>query len=214
MNTNNFDHGLFEAALEGLKSYHLREFAAKFVKKKSLGIDRTLDEMWTRIESWIGNDANKCRDLMEYVDDLRLWGRQRIFLYEVEEEYAAILSDPLKVKKAVDSVYDKPLFKRAADEPSLAMVKHDNCPNTGAPLLLFKLIENRKYKKDMADLIQTFEERSTNFFIINLQNKHAELRIQQLPTGAVKDLKQERALIEATLGEILVPSRESYVNYL
>ena len=175
MNDKGFDKRLCQAALDGLKSYRRSQFTIRFLEKHNLPIDNNLNKMWARIENWIDNDASRYEDLWEYVDDLRLWGRQRIFLYEVEKGYAADLSDQQYVKGIVGSVYNKPLFEWEAEEPFLAKVEHAEVENTVTPPLIFKLIENRKYNLVIKGQSQTFEERSTNFFIINLQDRYAEL---------------------------------------
>jgi len=156
--------------------------------------------MWADIQAWLNQgDDSRCLDLLEYVDDLKMWGRQRIFLFEIngkQEEFMAQLSDPDFVRDLVGDVYDKPIYRWEADEPFLAHVKHTKDPDTGAPLLVFKLIEMRNFDLLIDGKMSTYDERSTNFFVVNLKDSFAELRLQQLPTGAHRNLREERRLFE------------------
>ncbi len=238
MSSNSFDARFYQAALDGLKAYGRIELTKRFIKKQKVPTyGKKLSEMWASIENWMDNDESRCRTLWEYVDDLRQWGRQRIFLYEVEESYAAKLSNSTDVKgivrgvyyeveesyaarpsnptdseEIVGSVHDEPVFEWEADDPFVASVKHTVAQSTGDPLLVFKLIENRKYNMVIDDKFEPAEERSTNFFIINLQNRHAELRIQELPTGAVRDVLAERDQLEAVIGKYLDMKKFDPIN--
>jgi hypothetical protein len=203
MNSNDFDKRLCQAALDGLKAYRITEFTTRFLKEHGIPTDKNLELMWGRIEKWMDKNSSRCKALWEYVDDLRLWGRQRIFLYEVVRSYANELSNPEFVKELVGEVYNKALFKWEADKPFLAKVEHKEAEGTGAPLLVFKLIVNQEFNLVIDNQNETFDERSTNFFIINLKKRHAELRIQEPPTGAVRDVREERDLLTTAIGQYL-----------
>jgi len=207
MSFENLDERFCRAALDGLKAYGLTEFILRLLKKHRLPVGRNLAAMWAEIESWLRQDPSRCRTLWEYVDGLRMWGRQRVFLYEVEAGFAEELKSPDRVRELVGSVYDHPLFQWETEEPFVASVKHEEAPGAGARRLVFKLIDNRSYKLLVEDKLELFAERSTNFFIVDLQNRHAELRIQELPTGAVRDIQEERRRLESVLGKSLDPER-------
>ena len=203
MNPNDSDKRLLcRSALEGLKSFRIKKLIIPFLDKQGLSVDKNLSDMYARVKRWMGRKADRCEALWEYVDYLRRrWGRQRIFLYEVDEDYAIELSNEENVKKKIGNVFDKPLFKWEADKPFLAGVKYAEADGSGTSLLIFKFVENRKYIP--TGQIKEFIERSTNFFVVNLKNHHAELRIQNLPTGAVKDIRQELLQLQSVIREYL-----------
>jgi hypothetical protein len=200
MDRNGLDKRFRQVALDALKSFRHTEFTVRFLKRQNLPVSRNLTQMWADIQAWlIQGDDSRCLDLLEYVDDLKIWGRQRIFLFEIngeQEEFTAQLSDPSFVRGLVGDVYDKPLYRWQADEPFLAQVKHATDPYTGAPMLVFELIEMRTFDLLIDGISKSYEERSTNFFVVNLEDSFAELRLQQLPTGAHRNLKEERRLFE------------------
>jgi hypothetical protein len=74
---------------------------------------------------------------------------------------------------------------------------------TGAPLLVFKIIEMRTFDQLTDGSVQQLDERSTNFFIINLETGFAELRLQQLPVRAHRRLKDERDLFIEEINKYL-----------
>lgn len=205
MSSGNFDKRFCQSALDGLKSFRPTELTVRFLKRHNLTVDKTLALMWSRIEEWLNQDpsGSRCRELWKYVDDLRMWGRQRVFLFELEEGYTKKLSEPAYVKKIVPDLYEKAAYIWEADDPFVAEVKHEEDSSTHAPILVFKLIENRKFKLVVEGEEKPFDERSTNFFIINLQKGYAELRLQELPTGAVRNIGEERDLFTREIGKYL-----------
>lgn len=207
MNRNGLDKRFCQEALDALKSFRHTQFTVRFLNKHGLSTSKKLSEMWADIEKWLRQgDDSRCLDLLEYVDNLKMWGKQRIFLFEIngnQRELINQLSDPDEDRKLVGDLYDNPVYHWNAPKPFLAHVKHTTDPDTGALLLVFKLIEMHDYKLMIDGTAQTYEERSTNFFIINLRDGYAELRIQRLPVNANKKLKEERELLEAELRKYL-----------
>jgi len=201
------DKRFCKVALAALKSFRHKEFTVNFLKRHNLPVRGNLKQMWAEIEKWVDQgDHSNCVDLLEYVDDLKMWGRQRIFLFEIngeKEEFITQLSNPDFVRNMVGDVYDKPVYRWEAGKPFLAEVKHTTDTSTGAPLLVFKIIEMRKFDQLIGDSVQQLDERSTNFFIINLQAGFAELRLQQLPVRAHRRLKDERELFEEVIKKYL-----------
>lgn len=194
-------------ALDSLKSYRHKEFTVKFLKRHNLPKHRTLSKMWGEIQKWLDQgDYSRCLDLLEYVDDLKMWGRQRIFLYEIvgkKEELTNKLSTPDFVRELVGDVYEQPVYRWEADKPFLAEVKHKTDAYTGARLLVFKMVEMRKFDQLIDDNFEQHEERSTNFFIVNLDSGFAELRLQQLPVRAHRRIDEERSLFEEIIKKYL-----------
>ncbi len=205
MNPQEFDERFYTSALDGLKAYRRIEFTLRFMEEQGLDPGGTLDEMWAHIEEWIQGEPDRCRALWEYVDDLRLWGRQRTFLFQLEDDYADWLSLPENVEGIAGTLLTDPVYRWDADEPFLAQVGYRSTPDPNHPLLVFKLIENRKFDLVVEKEEKTFEERATSFFIVDMENRHAELKIQELPTGSRRDLREER--------RVLLELLENYLDF-
>ena len=203
MNRSGLDKRFCQEALDALKCFRHTQFTVRFLNRHGLPVSKKLSQMWADIEKWLGQgDDSRCLDLLEYVDNLKMWGKQRVFLFEINgnrQELINQLSAPDEVRKLVKDLYDNPVYHWDEPKPFLAHVKHTTDPDTGALLVVFKLIEMRDYKLVIDGIQQDYEERSTNFFIINLRDGYAELRIQRLPINASKKLKEEHELLEAEL---------------
>lgn len=201
---NRLDGQFYQAALEGLKSYRRTAFTVEFLKEHGLPRSDGLPQMWADIEAWLNQglnqgDDSRCLALLKYVDALKMWGRQSIFLFEIkgdEEKFTTRLSNPDLVRDLVGDVYDEPIYQWGAAKPFLAQAEHTTDSCTGARLLVFKLIEMRKFSRLIDGGVKTDEQRSTNFFIVNLRDGFAELRLQKLPRRAHRRLREERELFE------------------
>ncbi|MDH3997863.1 MAG: hypothetical protein OET90_03390 [Desulfuromonadales bacterium] len=211
MEEKSFDPRLCVAALEGLKAFNNRKFTVDFLLAQGVPqgaslLKKPLLKMWEHIGEQICHDAAKCQSLWEHVDQLRLWGKQRVFLYRIDATYIRELSNPNYVRKLVGSVFNKPLFKWEALPPFLARAEYVRDPQTEERLLVFKYIENRTYFKrgeHPTDGAVREMERATNYLRINLDSGHAELRMQKLQAGAENDALEERKLLEEAIGETL-----------
>lgn len=203
------DKRFCQVAIDALKTYRHKEFTNRFLKKHNLPVGSNLTQRWAEIQRWVEQgDDSRCVELLEYVDDLKMWGRQRIFLYDIdseeeEEEFTEQLSDPEYVRDLVGDLYEKPVFHWEAGKPFLADVRHKKDPYTGARLLVFKIIEMRIFDQLIDGSVQQLDERTTNFFIVNLQEGFAELRLQQLPVRAHRSINDERDLIEEEIKKYL-----------
>jgi hypothetical protein len=143
---------------------------------------------------------------LEYVAELMMWGRQRVFLYDIRGNREALmeqLSSPAEVRKLVGAAYDNPIYRWEEKKLFLGEVEHTKDPDTGAPLLVLKFIQTRGFDVEVNRILTPQEERSINFFMVNLQEGFAQLRVQQLPTRAHRNLNQERQLLEAAIGSHL-----------
>lgn len=203
MAADRLDERFYQSALDGLKSYRRTDFTVRFLKQHGLPVGKSLGQMWADIREWVGSDDDRCRDLLKYVDELRMWGRQRVFLFEVEEPYAGRLSESEFVRGLVGGVYDKPIYRWETEKPLLVDIEHRVDPASGSPLLVSKLVETRRYDLLIDDELKSFEERSTNFLIVDLREHFAELRIQELPAGARRSLRAERDLLREEIGRYL-----------
>jgi len=194
-------------ALGGLKSYGHMGFTIKFMERIKLPLKHSLTQMLLDIGVWLSKgNAFDCINLLEYVDDLKMWGKQRIFLFSIDYENAIQLSDIIRVRRMVGKVYDNPVYEWQIDKPTLVHVKKTKDSYTEDSLLIFKFIEMRQFNRQIGINIKQFEERSTNFFIINLSQGIAELRLQRLPINAKLNLREEYDLfieeIKKYLGDI------------
>src|SRR5207247_45038 len=183
------DSRFYQAALDGLTRFKLKELARRFLVAHGLPVRRTLKQMWSDLGVWIQGTRSRCMALLEYVDNLRMWGRQRVFLFEVEDEYVEQLDHPDFIHNLEDGAYEQPAYIWDAAEPRLVHVKREG------DLLIFKLVEMRKFDRLINNVMVPFEERSTNFLIINLRHRYAELRLQALTTRPRKNMRAERDLL-------------------
>ncbi len=213
MDMNSLDERFRQVALDGLKSFKHTEFTVRFLKEQDLPIKPGLKQMWAEIQTWLSpGDSSRCRALLEYVADLMMWGRQRVFLYEIKgkrEELTKQLSSPAKVRELVGAAYDNPIYRWEAKELFLGEAEHTKDPDTDAPLLVLKFIQTREFDVEVDRILTSHEERSINFFIVNLREGFAQLRVQQLPTRAHRNLNRERQLLEAEIGKHLKLERFS-----
>lgn len=189
----NVDKRFCKEALDGLKSYGNMDLTIKFLERIKHPRKNSLTQMWLDIEEWLSKGSDfDCITLLEYVDDLKMYGKQRIFLFRFEcKEPILQLSNDDYVRGMVGEVFDKPIYEWQIDKPTLVHVKRTKDLYSKDSLLVFKFIEMRKFDLQIDNIIEQFEERSTNFFIINLSKGYAELRLQQLPTNALLNLREE-----------------------
>jgi hypothetical protein len=202
-----FDRRFFEAALDCLKSFRQREFTARFLAAHDDLPDpgrMTFEQTWAAIATWMGACSARCKALLEYVDRLRMWGRQCIFLFEIDQSYVEELTGTAQALR--DGAFKQPVYTWDASEPLLVEVRREG------DLLVFKLVELRKFDVVENGVLNTHEERSTNFFIVNLRGRYAELRLQILPTGARRDIKDERARFMQEIGKYVNLGRLSAIR--
>ncbi len=204
MAENEIDSRFCKVALDGLKTYRHRGFTVQFIKKNDIPSDgNTLAEMWDDIEKWLAQGiVSRCKKLLDYVDSLKLWGRQRIFLFEIEN-YNQGFREQLHYLDVMDKLLNKPVYDWDTEEPFIASISEDTNPHTNAPILVFKIIEMRKYDVLSNGAMVPHVERTTNFFIINLQEGFAELRLQKMPPRPEKSIKDEYLLFLDLLEESL-----------
>lgn len=213
MDVNSPDERWQQVALEGLKSFGHTEFTVRFLKEQGLPIKPRLKKMWADVEEWLSQgDASRCRALLEYVADLMMWGKQRVFLYDIRGNREALmeqLSSQAEVRELVGTAYDNPIYRLDDRGLFLGEAEHTKDPDTGAPLLVLKFIQTREFDVEVDRILTSHEERSINFFIVNLREGFAQLRVQQLPTRAHRNLNEERQLLEAAIGRHLKLKRFS-----
>lgn len=190
----NIDKKFCKEALDGLMSYGYKDFTYKFMKEIKLPHKKkTLVQLWLDIDEWLTEgDENNCIKLLEYTDELKMWGKQRVFLFNIDCDNTNLqLSNMMRARRKLEKIYNNPIYEWEIDKPTLVHVKKVKDSSTNDSLLVFKFIEMRKFTLQIENNFQLSEERSTNYFIINLSKGYAELRLQQLPTNAQIKLREE-----------------------
>jgi hypothetical protein len=211
MNEFSVDIRFTREALDGLKSLGMKP-TIDFMKEAGLPYRKNLQQMWSAIEGWLNKDVNNnCIKLLEYVDDLKLWGKQRIFLFKIEDSkiIKSFLDDNF-LRGLAGDLYDRPVYKWDIEKPTLVHVKREADEHTGDSLLIFKFIETRKFKAQVNLKMAIFEERSTNFLVINLSAGIAELRLQHLPQDALLNIKEEYRLFIEEIRLVLKDAFDSF----
>ena len=166
------DKRFYDIFLKRLKSYN-QIFTIKFLVIHNIPFNKgnNHDLLLRKIENWITDgDISRYQKLIEYTDELILWGRQRTVLFNIRKRYRSYLQDlsnPAYVKNLVGEVYDNPKYDFYANQPFLAHVKHIENEFTHENELIFKFVETMKFDRIVKNIQQTFEVRLTNFFIIN-----------------------------------------------
>jgi len=187
------DDRFYRAALDSLKSFRHMAFTVRFLSSRGLRVRKTLREMWDELEEWMAGDRSRCMDLLQYVDGLRMWGRQYVFLFEVEAGYLEQLSRPDFVETFENGAYEEPRYVWDVPEPLLVHVERDE------DRLIFKLVEMRTFDLLVDGVSRQFEERAMNFLVVDLEDGYAELRLQELPVGARRNVRAEHDLLLAEI---------------
>lgn len=140
--------------------------------------------------------------LAAYLDDLKVFGRQFVFLWRINDgqwDYLAELARDAGEKESGRLVWE-------ADVPTLAEVRQDALGGQGT--LRFKWVFTRRYSVQVPpagpSALPGFEprtQRAVTFFAVDLKSGDCELRIQSLPKGTGlptqrRDFERYRAEVE------------------
>ena len=199
-----FESGWLKEALATLDGYNEDPVVDTFLDRYNLPPQDTKALKLNMIETEVTNEKKPpfFEDLSDYIDELKMYGKQHVFLYELKgdhKDYLSELRDPRYIREQLrqfdleDSLNNgKPIWE--APEPKLAEVRHSF--KEGEGLVLFKWVETRGYlyrwKDDRG--IPHFtpkNERSVSFFIVNLENGAAEIRIQTMQPFSDRELRDE-----------------------
>lgn len=188
---------LVEAILE--LSPYIKPFTVKFMRRHKLPVLRKKRDMLNLIQNEIIGPKERLHfeDLVEYLDELRLWGRQCVVLYTLkndEEEYLEKLRNPNLVEKSLGkrkNRFNKNICRWKSNKPFLSKVEHNFDEKKKRGELSFKWVQTREFEKLIGRTFRTFKERAVNFFIINLEDGSAQLRIQSLPDLSLTTLGEE-----------------------
>jgi hypothetical protein len=184
-------------ALDILKHYNNVPFVDAF-KKKYGGMPREGVEL-------------RCEALLHYIDQLKMWGKQHVFLFSLrrgEEHYRHDLADPGYIQGKLRQLdlegrYEADICKWEAEEPYLVDVRYEKNRDNRVQWLVYKWVETRRFKVWEGDTLVDKEERSVNFFIVDLLDGTAELRLQSLKARPGKKLHEEYDLYIAQLKRLL-----------
>lgn len=81
------DKRFYEIFLERLKSYN-KIFTIQFLKKHNIPFNKSDKHilLLKKIEKWITyGEISRFQNLIEYTDELILWGRQRIIIFNIKK---------------------------------------------------------------------------------------------------------------------------------
>ena len=167
----------------------------------------------TSLNTQIGNLLKKgekvpdFEELMNYTDEFAENGRQYIFFYRINSDHMKYLHYlrnedyiyKLLKKNKYGRYYNKKHSVWYARTPKLSEVRHwynkGEGKSKGEGELIFKWVEARNWNQKIgASLPPQFirrQERSVNFFRLDLKNGITEIRIQKLETFPQKRLSQE-----------------------
>ncbi len=188
--------------IEDLNFFQSTEFTTKFrdnFNLKKLTRKKGINDLQNRISNF--SSEPYCHQLYSYIDELRMWGKQQIFLYKFKpadknDTFLNELSKPAYIQenlknKNVENVFENNICYLKSEKPILAHVYYEN-KNNKTVKLIFKWIMTRKYFKLVGKTYMPREIRSTSFFVVNLLDGFAEIRLQQLPPNPNLNPMQER----------------------
>ncbi|MGB7062559.1 MAG: hypothetical protein WBF13_09455 [Candidatus Zixiibacteriota bacterium] len=215
-----FKQEWLDEALETLSHYNVVPVIDEFLKGFNLPLGGLQSQKLQRIGREIADPTKPpfFEDLADYIDELKMYGKQHVFLYELKgdhKDYLNELRDPHYIREQLrqfdleDSFNNgKPLWE--APEPKLAEVRHSF--KDGEGLVLFKWIETRNFliwtvDQNGRQILQPTHERSANFFVVNLKNGRAEIRIQTRQPFAARNLREELDIYRKELSRLIRFSR-------
>ena len=218
-----FKSAWLKEAIGELEHYKTDPFTINFMNKYSLPVLPSRKVMHGLIKQNIAKSRKPpyFKDLVEYVDELKLWGKQNISLYTLkyaEKSYLKQLVNPEYIKERLRKLkledrYNNDVCQWESDTPFLSKVSHNFDSQNYRGWLSFKWIQTRRFNQLVGIMLRQFEERAVNFFIINLEDGSAQLRIQSLPPMPQKKLNQEIQTYKQEIEKLLDFDRFSPASY-
>lgn len=215
-----FKSGWLKEALETLDRYNEDPVVDTFLDRYNLPPQDTKALKLNMIETEVTNEKKPpfFEDLSDYIDELKMYGKQHVFLYELKgdhKDYLNELRNPHYIKERLrqfdlENLFNNPKLAWQAPEPKLAEVGHSF--KDGEGLLLFKWVETRgfldKWIDDRGIPHYTLkDERSANFFIVNLKDGRAQIRIQTRQPSPVRKLREELDIYRKEISRLIRLSR-------
>ena len=198
---NDYQNNTFlDESLQTLNSFNEYPFVDRFMRNFGFNEPELnqKSQKIQRISSEISSPGDpSLKDLVDYLDELKFFGKQRIFLYSLKGEhvnYLDDLNDTQHIKKQIAEHEQQDVFNNGklvwrASEPQLAEVKHHY--ENGRGKLIFKWIQTRYYIQDGGFPVITGSERSGSYFVVDLENGEAEIRIQSLKSKSLVSIRQQ-----------------------
>ncbi|MCK4359082.1 MAG: hypothetical protein KAW92_10165 [Candidatus Cloacimonetes bacterium] len=166
-------------------------------------IGQTLNVLQDQIKSLLkkGEKIPDFKDLVKYLDHIAKKGWQHIFFYRISSNRASHLNELRKKEYILESLnklrcgtcYNRNRLIWDAKTPKLAEVRHRY--DAGAGELLFKWVETRHWLQNIPGSVPPrhipCQERSVNFFRVDLKDGAAEISIQKLHSFPQKKLQEE-----------------------
>jgi hypothetical protein len=191
------DQWIDEAAAE-LKGFHSHRLVDRFMERYGLQSKKlkTVKAKIGEIKRCILATDHPLRldDLADYLDELKPYGRQLIFLWRLKKGndaavYLASLANPRYVEELLGEDHQDRLnggrLVWRADAPTLAEVRHPGAGRRG--VLSFKWVATRHYfipakpaAPNTPPVPRPRTQRAVTFFQVNLDNGDCELRIHGL----------------------------------
>jgi len=213
-----YNQKILNDSLAALRTYKTEPFTISFLEHNQIKYpaEYTVDDLHDIIRRRIrGKKPPFLKDLVEYTDHLRMWGRQHIFLFYLDQKHhqqLEALRDPEYVRGILKNLklgnrFNRNLFIWDAPEPTLAEVRHHYDQAEGGELF-FKWVETREYIEKIPDKVGLRrpvlrKERSVNFLIIDLKNGNAQLRIQILQNIAEDNLRRQHELYKEEINNLI-----------
>lgn len=197
----NFKPKWLKEAIAELDHYITNPFTTYFMKKYGLPVLPIKEAMHDFIQRKVTRSKKppNFEDLVEYLDELKLWGKQNVSLYTLrytKKEYLRQLLTPDYIKERLSKFnledrYNNNICRWKSDTPFLSEVRHNFDYENKRGKLSFKWIQTRLFQGFVGPTSVTFDERSVNFFIIDLEDGSAQLRIQGLPPKSLTTIGAE-----------------------
>jgi hypothetical protein len=202
-------------ALYDLSRFDKSPIIDDFARQYGLKITNSKQGMLNNIRRNILSAKRKLSfvDLVLYLDKLKVYGKQHVIMYKLknpEDEATKAYLDELRQSKKgkdllsnneVSTKFNKIYCHWTAKTPFLSEVSHTYNTATKTGKLIFKWVYTRGYQ--ITGVPEDQQERSVNFFIINLENGTAELRIQTLPVMPYLDFNTELLIYESAISKLI-----------
>lgn len=160
----------------------------------------------------IWKESVLAEEFMDIYDEHAGCGRVHIFFYQLNDQQYIPLRNENKVREILSdetgNLINKKLFVWDSNQPKLAEIRHHFSGGYGE--LLFKWVESRQWDERVSGGTAASPpeyvrrtERSVNYFIINLRDGTAQLRIQLIKQNALKSLKKEYEIYQREIEKFI-----------
>jgi hypothetical protein len=183
-------------------------------KQYPLPVGQTFKVLHNQINSLIesGEKIPDFIELVNFIDKISENGSQNIFFYRIRPKFANHLDDLRRKDYILESLknqryghcYNRNRLIWTAKYPKLAEVRHKY--EAGVGELFLKWVETRSWlqiiPKSVPPRYESRQERSVNFFRMDLKDGTAQIRIQKLQTRPHKTLEAELEIYCEEIGKL------------